>query len=94
MSRTQSTFLVLSGDSRFVAAFHSMLRGFEEPFMLPQNTSNTIELVSLRTGKVYVEKWMQEKCHLIRLPEDKDYNGVLPQFMTYTEQFRGIPGEV
>lgn len=37
---------------------------------------------------------MQEKCHLIRLPDDKDYNGVLPQFMTFTEQFRGIPGDM
>ncbi|CAL1141851.1 unnamed protein product [Cladocopium goreaui] len=47
-----------------------------------------------QTGKIYVEKWMQEKCHLIRLPDDKDYNGVLPQFMTFTEQFRGIPGDM
>ena len=47
----------------------------------------------LRTGKAFVDKWMQEKCNLIRLPEDRDANTVLPDLMHYVEQFRGIAGQ-
>ena len=46
----------------------------------------------MRKGKAYVEKWMQEKCHMIRLQEDRDLNAVLPGVMKYMEQFRGISG--
>ena len=45
-----------------------------------------------RTGKDYVDAWMREKCHLIRMAEDQDVNTLLPEFMRYIEQFRGIAG--
>ena len=45
-----------------------------------------------RTGKDYVDAWMREKCHLIRMAEDQDVNTLLPEFMRYIEQFWGIAG--
>lgn len=48
--------------------------------------------LATRKGKAYVEKWMQEKCHMIRLPDDRDLNALLPELMKYMEQFRGISG--
>ena len=48
--------------------------------------------LAVRKGKAYVEKWMQEKCHMLRLPDEKDLNVMFPDIMKYMETFRGISG--
>ena len=90
MSRTRPNLL---------CSFILMIAGLLQPFnqyllesvMLPQNTSNTLVI---KDGQNLCGEVDAGEVSPVRLPDDKDYNGVLPQFMTFTEQFRGIPGDM
>lgn len=74
-----------------LSGFHSILPLGVLSFK-PSGDMHYPTSLAVRKGKAYVEKWMQEKCHMLRLPDEKDLNVMFPDIMKYMETFRGISG--